>query len=112
MLNLPTNKAFLAAMLKGYQAGKDGLPKKSNPYPDKTRDYRNGPTFSRTFRRYWNEGWEAGYKELLDAVNLVWGIKGCSRRSHDGEEGSETGEGVKRGKGQAEAAGGQKPAPL
>ena len=48
---------------KGYEAGKNGLPREENPYPDKRADYHRSVTFSRAWRNVWHEGWDAGKRE-------------------------------------------------
>jgi len=46
---------FRRAYLKGKIAANIGLDKDKNPYQDKLNKHGN-PTWSRTFRRYWFEG--------------------------------------------------------
>lgn len=51
------NKALISAFTKGMEARKAGKPATANPYND-VRNYRGMITFSRSFYRYWNRGWE------------------------------------------------------
>lgn len=62
MIPTTKNRAFLSAYNKGKKAAGYGLSEVKNPYPDKLNS-KGGPTFSRTFRRYWSEGWKDGKPE-------------------------------------------------
>ncbi len=53
-------RAFRSAWDKGYRAGVLDQPITVNPYEDVRDTYRNSVTWSRAFRRYWLDGWEAG----------------------------------------------------
>jgi len=53
------NKAFIAAYRKGIISANCGRELDSNPYPDK-RNSKGGPTWSRVFRRFWEEGHNDG----------------------------------------------------
>jgi hypothetical protein len=53
-----TNRAFLGAYRKGQQAQTDGLPISACPYRETRGGKKNNViTYSRAFRRYWQDGW-------------------------------------------------------
>ncbi len=58
------NRAFQSAFRRGIRDRLAGTPRQRNPYPDHGTFYHNGVTFSRAFRRYWSDGWEAADQYL------------------------------------------------
>ena len=60
------NRAFQSAFRRGIRDRLAGQPCQRNPYPDHGTFYHNGVTFSRAFRRYWTDGWEAAERYLQD----------------------------------------------
>ena len=57
------NKAFLAAMRKGYLAAFDGKPLNACPYFDH-RTLNGSVTFSRAFIHAWEEGWHMAKADM------------------------------------------------
>lgn len=53
------NRAFQSAFRRGIRDRLAGRSRYANPYPDLRTHYHEGNTFSRAFRRYWQEGWTA-----------------------------------------------------
>ena len=58
------NRAFQSAFRRGIRDRLAGVSRRRNPYPDHGTFYHNGVTFSRAFRRYWTDGWEAADQYL------------------------------------------------
>ena len=58
------NRVFLSAFRRGIRDRLAGKSRQQNPYPDHSTFYHNGVTFSRAFRRYWTEGWDAADQYL------------------------------------------------
>jgi ribosome modulation factor len=52
------SRAFVGAWKRGRQAALDGRSLDDCPYLDR-RNHRGSITFSRTFRRYWRDGFES-----------------------------------------------------
>lgn len=55
------NKAFLAAYQRGYEAGRNGAPRR-NPYGTAKCLRRNGGAWTGVYRNYWDRGWGDGRK--------------------------------------------------
>lgn len=60
-----TNRAFQGAWQRGYRDYLVGLI--HCPYPDRRGHRRNIITFSRSFRKYWFDGFEAARKRAKEA---------------------------------------------
>lgn len=55
--------SFAGAYRKGYQARKEGRTRLACPYKDLRRQYHNGQTYSRAWRKAWFDGWEKADRE-------------------------------------------------
>jgi hypothetical protein len=64
-----TDRLFEAAKTRGFYAGRVGWSKSHNPYTGQR--YMGGTPFVNAARRYWNQGWEAGRRELERARGHV-----------------------------------------
>lgn len=60
------NRVFQSAFRRGIRDRLMGKSRHLNPYPDHAPFYHGGVTFSRAFRWYWTDGWEAADQYLQD----------------------------------------------
>jgi ribosome modulation factor len=58
------NRGFIGAFKKGYQARQESKPRVP-PYQDKRGGrFDHIVTYSRAFRKYWLDGWDAADKDM------------------------------------------------